>query len=149
MCVRAVHTCIFMSVCTQANVCTVHVGNAPKEEGLSRATVFIDGHMYLTGPRGECMYKNVCLYQDCIPAQYPNAPPLVCLEARTNSPQSGVGTQRWQSPSPSLSLKPPAACHCSGEEWQTPGSLQVLTGGPGLRLRGAQSAGNLGHPVRS
>lgn len=63
VCVRGVHTRVFMSICTQSNVCTVHVGNTPKEEGLSRATVFTDGHVYLTGPRGECMYKNVFLYQ--------------------------------------------------------------------------------------
>lgn len=50
VCVRGVHTRVFMSICTQSNVCTVHVGNTPKEEGLSRATVFTDGHMYLTGP---------------------------------------------------------------------------------------------------
>lgn len=107
--------------------------------------------MYLTGYRGECMYKNVCLYQKIaflLSAQMLH--PFVCARSQEQRfPAKADRNSEVGLPTPSLSLKPPAACHRSGEEWRTPGSLQVLTDGPGLRLRGAWSAGNLGHPVRS
>lgn len=74
--------------------------------------------------------------------------PISAWSQEGRLPTRGIWSQQWDNPphTPSLSLKPSAA---SREEWQMPCSLQVLTGGTELQLRGAQLDGNLGHLVRS
>lgn len=92
--------------------------------------------------------KNVCLLQNTtflLSTQMLH--PFLCLG---ESHQRGLGTQRWvPHPQPQPVPKAPSSLSVLGEEWRQAGSLQVLTGGPGLRLRGARSTGNLGHLVRS
>lgn len=123
------HTC---TIFAHMLLCLGTRGNAHIKEGdLSRVMAFVGGGAVdVTVHTGERAQQCILASKHHTAARPPHAPPFL-PGAERRFPPKGDRDSRWQ---PALGLKPPAACPCSGEEWWLPGSLQVLTGWPRLRL---------------